>query len=128
MNNAITRRWFIGGMAASLGTAASSRLFAAPGAANKPGAKLKIGVLSDVHLKDPGDGRGENRLVRFRCCGTSAQGAIPFRGPSRRVLWAQGPRHPRRPGDIITKGYTSHLRMLFECSVRVVECAHGIML
>ena len=55
MNNAITRRWFIGGMAASLGTAAGSRIFAAPGAANMPGAKLKIGVLSDVHLKNPGD-------------------------------------------------------------------------
>ena len=53
--HAFTRRWFIGGMAAGFGTLLDSRLFAAPGAANKPGAKLRIGVLSDVHLKNPGD-------------------------------------------------------------------------
>ena len=54
-NNALTRRWFIGGMAASLGMVRGTRLFAAPGAAARAGARLKIGVLSDVHLKRPGD-------------------------------------------------------------------------
>ncbi len=50
----ITRRWFCGGLA-SFGVAAGTRLFAAQGAAAQPGARLKIGVLSDVHLKNPGD-------------------------------------------------------------------------
>jgi predicted phosphodiesterase len=50
----ITRRWFCGGLA-SFGAAAGTRLFAAQGAAAQPGARLKIGVLSDVHLKNPGD-------------------------------------------------------------------------
>ena len=54
-NNTFTRRWFIGGMAAGIGTMAGSRLFAAPGAAAKQGARLRIGVLSDVHLRNPGD-------------------------------------------------------------------------
>ena len=53
--NALTRRWFIGGMAAGLGMMRGTRLFAAPGAAARAGARLKIGVLSDVHLKRPGD-------------------------------------------------------------------------
>ena len=55
LNNTFTRRWFIGGMAAGIGTMTGSRLFAAPGAAAKPGARLRIGVLSDVHLRNPGD-------------------------------------------------------------------------
>ena len=50
LNNTFTRRWFIGGMAAGVGTMAGSRLFAAPGAATRPGARLRIGVLSDVHF------------------------------------------------------------------------------
>ena len=50
----ITRRWFCGGLT-SFGAAAGTRLFAAQGAAAQPGARLKIGVLSDVHLKNPGD-------------------------------------------------------------------------
>ena len=54
-NNVLTRRWFIGGVAASIGTIAGSRILAAPGAASRPGARLKIGVLSDVHLNKPGD-------------------------------------------------------------------------
>ena len=54
LNNTFTRRWFIGGMAAGIGTMAGLRLFAAPGVATRPGARLRIGVLSDVHLRNPG--------------------------------------------------------------------------
>lgn len=54
-NNTFTRRWFIGGMAAGLGSLRIARAFAAPGAAAKPGARLRIGVLSDVHICNPGD-------------------------------------------------------------------------
>ncbi|MBO4288396.1 MAG: metallophosphoesterase [Kiritimatiellae bacterium] len=49
----ISRRWFIGGMAgAAFG---ARRLFAEAGAASASGAKVKFGVLSDVHLKKTGD-------------------------------------------------------------------------
>lgn len=49
----VSRRWFIGGIA---GAALSApRLFAQAGAASASGAKMKFGVLSDVHLKKPGD-------------------------------------------------------------------------
>lgn len=54
-NNTFTRRWFIGGMAAGLGSLRIARAFAAPGAAAKSGARLRIGVLSDVHICNPGD-------------------------------------------------------------------------
>lgn len=52
-NNTFTRRWFIGGMAAGLGSLRIARAFAAPGAAAKSGARLRIGVLSDVHICNP---------------------------------------------------------------------------
>jgi len=42
-------------MAAGLGSLRIARAFAAPGAAAKPGARLRIGVLSDVHICNPGD-------------------------------------------------------------------------
>ena len=51
---AFTRRWFIGGLA-GIGATSGMRLFAAPGAAAAPGAKLKLGILSDVHIRNPGD-------------------------------------------------------------------------
>ena len=54
-SSALTRRWFIGGLAAGLGAMRVPRVFAAQGAASRPGARLKIGVLSDVHIKNPGD-------------------------------------------------------------------------
>ena len=54
VEGSFTRRWFIGGLA-SLASMQQSRLFAAPGAAAMPGAKLKLGILSDVHIRNPGD-------------------------------------------------------------------------
>ena len=54
-SSALTRRWFIGGLAAGFGAMRVPRVFAAQGAASRPGARLKIGVLSDVHIKKPGD-------------------------------------------------------------------------
>ena len=54
MSGGLTRRWFIGGLT-GLGATAGRGLFASPGAASRSGARLKIGVLSDVHLNKPGD-------------------------------------------------------------------------
>ncbi|MBQ9430133.1 MAG: metallophosphoesterase [Kiritimatiellae bacterium] len=48
----ISRRWFIGGMAGAAFCA--RRMFAEPAAA-ADGAVMRLGVLSDVHLKNPGD-------------------------------------------------------------------------
>ena len=50
----VTRRWFIGGMA-GFGATAGLRLFAQQGAAAAGGAKMKLGVLSDIHLNKEGD-------------------------------------------------------------------------
>lgn len=96
--HSLTRRWFIGGMAAGFGTLLDSRLFAAPGAANMPGAKLKIGVLSDVHLKNPGDETTFlNALAYFR--GHGADG----------VLIA---------GDIADTGRAAQLKLCADCWYR----------
>ena len=54
-SSALTRRWFIGGLAVGFGTIRIPRVFAAQGAASRPGARLKIGVLSDVHIFKAGD-------------------------------------------------------------------------
>ena len=51
----MTRRFFIGGMAASLGMLAGSKMFAQAGATGAGGHRMRLGVISDVHLNRPGD-------------------------------------------------------------------------
>jgi len=52
--NMYSRRFFIGGCV-SLGALAGCGKILMPGAASAAGAKLKFGVLSDIHLQNPGD-------------------------------------------------------------------------
>ena len=54
MESRYSRRFFIGG-ALGMGALAGCRVFAKAGAAAATGARLKLGVLSDIHLKEPGD-------------------------------------------------------------------------
>ena len=50
----VSRRWFIGGMA-GFSAATGLRLFAQTGAASADGARMKMGILSDIHLNKEGD-------------------------------------------------------------------------
>ena len=50
----VSRRWFIGGMA-GFSAATGLRLFAQTGAASVAGARMKMGILSDIHLNKEGD-------------------------------------------------------------------------
>ncbi|MBR4171184.1 MAG: metallophosphoesterase [Kiritimatiellae bacterium] len=71
--NGLTRRWFIGGMAGAAATMGTRRLFAMADAAKAPGAKLKMGVLSDIHLNREGDeDTFLNALSYFRDAGADA--------------------------------------------------------
>jgi len=107
-----SRRFFIGGCA-SLGALAGCGKILMPGAASASGAKLKLGVLSDVHLPETGStetflkaltffrdrllpsrlGESRARALHVRRGRPSAQGTLLFLGASDRVLRSQGRRH-----------------------------------
>ena len=95
MARSFTRRWFIGGMA-GCGASAGLRALAAPGVSSASGGvRLRIGIVSDVHLGAEGEEAAlENALAHFRAAGVD--GVVV-------------------PGDIAHLGRIDQLRLFARC-------------